>query len=333
MFYLPKLIKSEETTYRNLLLKKIRDALTLSTLSPAAKGFLTSARIKAILTDEPKDLMAHHDAILPLLSPGLSVSVYEEYWLGKHKQIARRSARERRLIRQYGPEMEKLKRVFDYDEFIMGHKITSFKLAKMLNRNTCTYCNRVYTTTIIFKDPKTGQVNNGTRVTRPNYDHWYAHGKYPILGLSLYNLIPSCTICNSSVKGAVDFSLSKHLHPYTNKPEQDFNFNYKSQSVNTNNVVIDVQSKSKSANTLAAFQIAEVYNEHSAYELKDLLELRYKYSDNYLDTLFNRTFKVVVSKKEAYRMIFGTEFEDIDHHKRPFSKFKKDILEKLGVKI
>lgn len=333
MFYLPKLTAVQEVAYKDQLFRKVSDALSASTLSANAKAFLTPARIKSILCDDAKDLLGHHEALLPALSPGLSKSVYEEFWVGKHKQIARRSWREKRLIRQYAPEFDKLKEVFNYDVFIMGNKPTSFKLAKMLNRNTCTYCNRIYTTTIIYNDPKTGQVNNGTRVTRPNYDHWYSHGKYPVLGVSLYNLIPSCTVCNSSVKGAVDFSLQKHLHPYLNKPQQDFFFNYKSKSVHENNVTIDVVAKSKSANTLAAFQIAEVYNEHSAYELKDLLELRYKYSDNYLDTLFNKTFKIGVSKQEAYRMIFGTEYEDLDHHLRPFSKFKKDILYKLGIKI
>lgn len=58
-----------------------------------------------------------------------------------------------------------------------------------------------------------------------------------------------------------------------------------------------------------------------------------KYSDNYLNTLFNATFKVTVSKPEVYRMIFGVEYDNVNHHKRPFSKFKRDILEKLGVVI
>jgi hypothetical protein len=51
-----------------------------------------------------------------------------------------------------------------------------------------------------------------------------------------------------------------------------------------------------------------------------------------LETLFD-SFDLAVGEQEAYRMIFGTEYNDEDHHRRPFSKFKKDILAKLGINI
>jgi hypothetical protein len=333
MFYLPPLTPADEKVFHDLLAPRIKQALATSTLSPAAKAFLDAARIKQILCDQPKDLLRHHTAILPKLAVGLTPTVYKAYLIGRAKKEADRSVPEIAAILTYKPVMDELKSVFNYDDFIMRHKITSYKFATMLDRNTCTYCNRIYTTTVIHKDPVTRRVNNHTRVTRPNYDHWYSHGKYPVLGASLYNLIPSCTVCNSSVKGAVEFSLQKHLHPYANKIKQDFSFNYNAKNVHDNNVLIDVVAGSRSANTLAAFKISEVYDEHSPYELKDLLELRYKYSEDYLHTLFNKTFDLKVGKKEVYRLIFGTEYEDVDHHKRPFSKFKKDILEKLGIKI
>jgi hypothetical protein len=333
MLHLPLLSPADEKAYHDMLAPRIKQALAASTLSSAAKAFLDAARIKKILCDQPKDLLRHHNAILPRLAAGLTPAVYKAYLIGRAKKEADRSVAEITAILTYKPVIDELKSVFNYDEFIMRHKITSYKLATMLDRNTCTYCNRIYTTTVIHKDPVTHRVNNRTRITRPNYDHWYSHGKYPVLGTSLYNLIPSCTVCNSSVKGAVEFSLQKHLHPYTNKIKQEFSFNYKAKNVHDNNVLIEVVAGSRSANTLAAFKIAEVYDEHSSYELKDLLELRYKYSEDYLDTLFNKTFDLKVGKKEVYRMIFGAEYEDVDHHKRPFSKFKKDILEKLGVKI
>lgn len=36
-----------------------------------------------------------------------------------------------------------------------------------------------------------------------------------------------------------------------------------------------------------------------------------------------------MSKEEAYRMVFGIETKEEDYHKRPFSKFKKDIIDEL----
>lgn len=41
----------------------------------------------------------------------------------------------------------------------------------------------------------------GEKITRPTFDHWFAKDDHPLLALSFYNLIPSCNICNSSVKG------------------------------------------------------------------------------------------------------------------------------------
>jgi len=168
-------------------------------------------------------------------------------------------------------------------------------------------------------------------VVRPAFDHWFPKSKYPILGMSLHNLIPSCPLCNSSIKLNSDFSLTKYLHPYTNKAKQKFTFDFHYKNVHENNVVVKVKLGSKAGNTVKAFKIKEVYDAHSAFELKDMLELRYKYSENYLEILFS-TFNVPISEKEVYRMIFGVEYDDELHNRRPFSKFKKDILEKLGIR-
>ncbi len=327
MFYLPPLTTANEDIYYKMVSPRVVKALSVSTLSPNAKAFLNTARIKSIICDQPKDLLNHHNDLLPELSPGFTPAIYDDYLEAQKKLKARKTRLDKRLIRIYKPILAALSAVFNYNKFISAHKVTSYNLAKILDCNTCTYCNRLYTTTILGN----GRLNNSKRIARPNYDHWYSHSKYPILSLSIYNLIPSCTVCNSSIKGSVDFSLTNFVHPYDNVATQDFSFDYKYQNIHVNNVTINVLAKSKMANTLNAFKIQEVYNEHSAFELKDLLELRYKYSENYLDTLFNKTFKLPVGEKEAYRMIFGTEYEDVDHRKRPFSKFKKDILEKLGV--
>ncbi len=42
------------------------------------------------------------------------------------------------------------------------------------------------------------------------------------------------------------------------------------------------------------------------------------------------TFKnLKISKEEIYRMVFGIEIEEENYHRRPFSKFKKDIIDEL----
>ena len=73
-----------------------------------------------------------------------------------------------------------------------------------------------------------------------------------------------------------------------------------------------------------------VYSKHSQKELKDLIDLRKKYSDNYLEILLEKTFgNLHMSDQEKYRLIFGIEIDEKDYHKRPMSKFKKDIITEL----
>lgn len=189
----------------------------------------------------------------------------------------------------------------------------------LLNIDTCVYCNRNYT--LYF----------GGNNARAELDHWFPKGEFPILALSFYNLIPSCHSCNH-IKGAsksFDWltALDKMNHPYFDKNE--FTFSYDYHSLNDFKMKINVEHI-KTKETLKFNKTKEIYDAHSEKELKDLLELRYKYSNNYLDILLNKTFSdLSMSKEEAYRMIFSIEIKEEDYHKRPFSKFKHDIIEEL----
>jgi hypothetical protein len=207
-----------------------------------------------------------------------------------------------------------------------------------LNIDTCVYCNRNYT--LDFKN-----LNN----SRAQLDHWFPKANFPILALSFYNLIPSCQSCNH-IKGdgtklikkilknenATNLEIQKWWkedalkylnHPYIDK--NDFKFTWFFVN-NFNDTNVEIREKcNKTKNTLEFNKTKEIYNTSSEKELKDLLDLRYKYSKNYLDIL-NKTFEGLnLSKEEAYRMIFGIETKEEDYHKRPFSKFKHDIIEEL----
>lgn len=333
MLYLPKPSQANIETYYNLIKDRVEKNVISSTINTDVKNYLTEDKIKEIIFNEPKNLLNFHNNIIPKLGYGFNITNYNKYYKIKRIEVNRRTPAQEHLYNLYDPEIKKLCLIFNYKSIFTSHKITSYGLSKILNQNTCTYCNRLYTSTIIVKDEVTGRINDSTRLTRPTFDHWYSQSKFPVLALSFYNLIPSCSVCNTSIKGSIEFSLTKHVHPYRKEINQNFKFNYVYENVHTNNVTIESTTNSKISKTLKEFKISEVYNAHSEFELKDLLELRYKYSENYLDTLFNKTFKVEVGKKEAYRMIFGTEYDEIDFYKRPFSKFKRDILDRLDVKI
>ncbi|MFK7001012.1 hypothetical protein V3470_07585 [Flavobacterium oreochromis] len=205
-----------------------------------------------------------------------------------------------------------------------------------LGANTCVYCNRNYTLQI---------VNDRARA---QLDHWFPKDTFYILALSLYNLIPSCQSCNHiklkgndaikkicknqnlTEKEINEWWLNKALtnlnHPYLHT--NNFKFSYDYKSLDDFNLKINVETGSKSDNTLKFNRIEEIYNAHSNLELKDLVHLRSKYSNTFLN-IVEKNFGGIMSKEEAYRIIFGVEEKEENFHKRPFSKFKTDIIEEL----
>ncbi|RZK02752.1 MAG: hypothetical protein EOO43_23300 [Flavobacterium sp.] len=331
MFYLPLPTVKELDDYHSLIEKSIQDALDLVILNVDVKAYLTKERIKQIIVDPPDKLLGYHNDVMNLLINGFESAEFKTF---RHVRKKKNKTPEDDLLIARYRIAEQLEKVFNYGKFISGSKSFSYDFAIQLGQQTCTYCNRIYAQTIIAKNKSTGTIDDTGRITRPDFDHWYPKSKYPVLALSYFNLIPSCGICNSSIKGDADFNLATHVHPYVHEPGQDFNFSYDLKDAYRNNVKIKCVKNSKIDNTLKAFKIEEVYNAHSDLELKDLLDMRYKYSENYLDTLLNRTFKSLdISNQEAYRLAFGVEEEKKNYHKRAFSKFKIDILRELGISI
>jgi len=209
-----------------------------------------------------------------------------------------------------------------YESWFLKEK-KNYWLAKQLNMHTCTYCNREYI--FVYKKLKgKGMV--------PQFDHWFAKTDFPLLALSFYNLIPSCATCNT-IKSSTCFNLTEHLHPYVDSNiSNTYTFSYLALT-NTDNKIIFKNSSlynTKGIDTVNALNLPLIYEGHSSKELQDLIDLRYKYSDNYLNILLEDTFgDLNISKEERYRLIFGIELDEENHHKRIFSKFKGDIISEL----
>ncbi|ARV10133.1 hypothetical protein BTO05_10975 [Winogradskyella sp. PC-19] len=200
----------------------------------------------------------------------------------------------------------------------------NYWLANLLDQHTCTYCNREYI--FIYKNKA------GGKGMVPQFDHWFAKTDYPLLGLSFYNLIPSCATCNA-IKSTTTFNLVDHLHPYVDTNiSSSYMFSYLPISVTNNQLIFKNNSlfNFKGLDTVSALNLPLIYEGHSTKELQDLIDLRYKYSDNYLNILLEKTFgHLDIPKEERYRLIFGIELEEEKYHKRIFSKFKNDIIKEL----
>lgn len=227
--------------------------------------------------------------------------------------------------------------VFNYDNFIESRENWgAYKLTTELGVTVCPYCNRNYIHTSSTEHGK----------TRPELDHFFMKSKYPFLSISLYNLIPSCHICNSSLKGTKDFYLDKHLHPYEEDRIKDFYFEVKYHDDTIEELVADISKfdiqltaltedpeiLKRIENSKKTFQLNELYNLH-----KDVAqELLFK------SVYYNKTkieeLKSILGEDSGIddsflkRVIIGNYADINSLGKRSLAKYSFDIISKTELK-
>lgn len=285
---------------KNIVTQKLND---LATFPKVLKDYLElPGKLKAIITALPGDM------------PALEAEIKAK---AKSKNI-----------KDYGKH---LKRVFVYKTF--SNKKTpnynAYHLSVALDVKVCPYCNRQYTFTLI--DAK-------ENFTRPEFDHFLSQSKHRLFALSFYNLIPSCSICNSRLKHSKEFSLSKNFHPYLSGFGEDALFNYapvdyRSTVGLASNLTIslevkeDAKHRSKIDKNINVFRLNETYCGHADY-VSEIVRKFYVTNADYLKAL-HETFPNIATKEELYRIAFGNYFEDEDHEKRVLAKLTKDIAKRL----
>lgn len=246
-----------------------------------------------------------------------------------------------KLKTQFGEDLKafysRIYSVFHYDALIESREPWgAYKLTHALEVTVCPYCNRNYIHTSYNEHGK----------TRPELDHFFSKSKYPFLSISLYNLIPSCHICNSNLKGAKDFFLEPHLHPFVENVNSDFQFEIKYKDEVIDEIVADLESfdivlncltedehlKTQVENSRKTFLINELYNLH-----KDVAqELLFK-SVYYNETKIKELKEILgedsgVDDNFLKRVIIGTYADVNSIGKRSMSKYSYDIISKTDLK-
>lgn len=226
--------------------------------------------------------------------------------------------------------IESVKLLMRYDSFIEKGDHSSFRfynaydLSGNLGHQTCVYCNRLYTHTIIS--------GKNEPIARPTFDHWFPKAAFPLLALSFYNLIPSCSVCNSSIKGTNALSLDNQFHPYLMHKQahrqMKIKFSFDLQDhVKAKSKIVTLNKFSEAS--ISEMKLREMYSLHSE-EIRELIHIKKAYSNSYLKSL-SKLLKTPISSGEVYRLAFGTYQEDAFLNRRPLSKLKKDILTELGL--
>lgn len=210
-------------------------------------------------------------------------------------------------------------------------------LVNSLNIQVCPYCNRQY----IFTFKKECAKKENQQEVVPAFDHFYCRGKYPYFGLSLYNLIPSCDICNSRLKIDREFTVDRNLHPYTESFHDHLRFSIKIKEVknffdDADVGEIDFVRKgklfSKAESNAKVFNLKAAYEQgHKDYIAEQMFKARV-YNDSWARGIMDEFTGLFASEEELKRFYFGNYVRREDINKRPLAKLTIDILEEFGIK-
>lgn len=244
--------------------------------------------------------------------------------------------------------LDKLGEIFDYDYLLLG--IPRHEVLTTIFVPVCPYCNRQYIT-------KYGQI--GHEKTTADLDHFYHKSLYPFLALSVYNFVPSCSICNSIFKGTVDFYAMPHLYPYTQQSNSEMKFQlndinllweikrWKNDGVEEKLAVkinpgenVDGDRVKAVVNNKRVFHLEEIYQSHTA-QVYELMCRALVYSNKRIRDLYKvfsvegeeNSSKLFFDEMEIYNMVFGQYLDEGEMHNRPLAKMTHDLLEDLWPEI
>lgn len=261
-----------------------------------------------------------------ILLPNDSSNVIKSLLLLPPEKLYPLSAEIEKKIKAKGSEAvskKKIFKAFNYDGRISRNEPVAYELARRIGTRTCVYCNRIYAFTIKSEDE--------TPITRPDFDHWLPKEKHPLLSMSIYNLIPSCPICNRGIKLRKDFKYGVHVHPYCSDEEMIAKFQYAPLVGGEWKLTFSGGTPQEAA-TAELLKIEDVYKPYANSEVKDILDFAYANPPEYLMDLKEKVMKAYggsISKEHAYRLVFGTEMKASLFSDRPLSKMKRDVLMQL----
>lgn len=205
-------------------------------------------------------------------------------------------------------------------------ELDKWEFVDRIKVDTCVYCNRNYIY-YLTRDKK----------VKPQLDHFYPKSKYPFLGMSYYNLIPSCQTCNGfdckNERDPLD-TASILVNPYLIDSD-DFQFDFTILSADylkaINSSAYQVSIKRHPSEHVAIFKLDGLYARHTDHVAELVLKASLKYSAKYRAYLKIGYKHMSLSDHEINRMIIGNYTPKTELHKRPLSKLYLDIANDLGL--
>lgn len=280
-----------------------------------------------------------------------------EYLFGFLKKMEKEYSEVNELINKDADYSKRILDVFGYNNFVNSYgmnkgnvqgeepyiidnfekKADDFKWGAYayvlsLKLKVCPYCNRNYITPLYTEDGK----------MRADLDHFFAKSRYPYFSISLFNLVPSCKFCNSSLKGTEEFSFEENFHPFDEiVAENLYRITYIPKSVSCfwgeEELEIDIEynyaneSWKKINQNINTFKIKEIYQYHKDI-VSNLTKKRYVYDEGYIDYLWKSYPNLFDSREEVVDFLV-TSYNVSQIENVPLGKMIKDLIEEMWGEI
>ena len=230
---------------------------------------------------------------------------------------------------KYSSQTNIIKQFFNYDKNNKKIKTSKFQpniskfVEKHIELDICYYCNIDFINK--FKNHK-DEIKNAFTL-----DHVIDKATYPYLALSLYNLVPSCYVCNSKVKGKNEI---KDLSPTDKNFDFEKTVKFKTFMLNDNLQIenekdFELFLKEDFSSIYDKYiEVLELDNRYKYHKDKviEMINKRKDYPDSRIKELSQLTQK---TQQEIKHDLFGKYTDNLS--KKPLSKLIKDISEELGL--
>ena len=218
-----------------------------------------------------------------------------------------------------------------------GARWSAMDYIQSLGVRYCPYCNAETVYAIEF-DAEYVPVKSA----RTALDHYFPQSRYPFLSISLGNLIPSCTRCNTDIKENRELDYDRHLNPFIEDFHDAVRFICKPIKVDVGFHVEDIKSEDgfllrlveRTSGALAQkglalgefFLVSDVYNLLFKYEaLLDIYRSRLAGSKYY--AYVREMLKENLSDEQIRELFCGVLENPADINKVRLSKLALDMHE------
>jgi hypothetical protein len=255
-----------------------------------------------VITGRPEKLLGMKKLIYAMLRPD---DVYR--------------ANDRKAIYSTPFGVHLLDNVFRYKRFRSSKFCKTQLLSLGFGNATCVYCNDHKVETVEVLDYR------GKKTNKAYYDidHFYSMTCHPFFSLSFFNLIPSCTYCNTRNKLAKEFCIETHINPYHESFDNVFTFELSCVALNHSADKLEIVARSSECQKYKSvhdFNLVERYNNSNISDGLDIVD-KYSTYQNYVNSEYSEVFKEFVLKG-----IPKTKNEILKYQR---GKMKRDILKQI----